>query len=82
MTNSHVIIDADWEDYVKRLLQVELTKKGMKYPDLAKKLSEIGIDEKPENINNKINRGSFRAVFLIQCLKAIGCKSLPIELEM
>lgn len=80
MTNALTNKNTDWEDYVKRLLQVELTKKGMKYPDLAKRLAEIGIEEKPENINNKINRGSFRAVFLIQCLKAIGCQSLPIEL--
>lgn len=69
-----------WKDYVKRLLQAELKKNGVNYQELAKRLERIGIDEKPENINTKINRGAFRASFLIQCLKACGCRDLNIEI--
>lgn len=70
----------NWGKYVKRLLQVELKKKGISYQELSKKLAQIDIKEKPENINTKINRGTFRASFFIQCLKAIGCRDLNIEL--
>ncbi|MGP1353950.1 MAG: DUF6471 domain-containing protein [Parasphingopyxis sp.] len=35
------------------------------------------MDSKP-NIRNKISRGKFTAVFLIQCLTAIGVTDLRI----
>jgi hypothetical protein len=34
-------------------------------------------DESAENIANKISRGKFTAVFLLQCLEAVGCKIDP-----
>ncbi len=70
----------DWEERVKRLLRAELARKGVKYPELSKYLARIGIEESAAAINTKINRGTFRAYFLIQCLTAIGCKKLDIEL--
>lgn len=75
-----VITNNQWKGYVKRLLKAELEKNGVNYQELAKRLAQIGLDEKPENINTKINRGTFRASFLIQCLKACGCRDLNIEI--
>ena len=46
------------------------------HPELAGKLAEIGIHDSEPNIRNKISRGKFTAVFLLQCLEAIGCSSL------
>ncbi|MGA3309798.1 MAG: DUF6471 domain-containing protein [Xanthobacteraceae bacterium] len=34
------------------------------------------------NIANKIARGSFTAVFFVQCLTAIGCRTLHLEDEV
>ncbi|WP_443019006.1 DUF6471 domain-containing protein [Sphingobium sp. MI1205] len=31
------------------------------------------------NIRNKLNRGKFTAVFLIQCLRAIGASALHLR---
>ena len=39
----------------------------------------MGIHETERNINNKISRGGFTAVFLVQCLAAIGCSSLELR---
>jgi hypothetical protein len=71
--------DRDWQAKVKGLLKAELKRRNVTYADLAAKLGEMGIRESPENIANKISRGGFTAVFLTQCLTAIGCQFLRLE---
>ena len=69
----------DWQAHVKGLLKAELKRRHVGYRDLAEKLGELGIHETEANIANKISRGGFTAVFLIQCLSAIGCHTIHIE---
>jgi 3-mercaptopyruvate sulfurtransferase SseA len=69
---------ADWEGEVKGMLKGEIKRRNMTYEQLAAKLAEIGVNDTARNIINKINRGSFSAVFFVQCLKAIGCNSLNL----
>jgi hypothetical protein len=71
----------DWQAKVKGLLKGELKRRNVTYADLAAKLGEMGIRESSENIANKISRGGFTAVFLVQCLQAIGCRSIQIDPE-
>ena len=71
--------DKDWQDRVKGLLKAELKRRNLGYRELAEKLTAIGIPETERNIANKIARGGFTAVFLVQCLVAIGCTSLRLE---
>ena len=40
---------------------------------------EMGVDEKEVNIRNKLARGKFSAVFLVQCLEAVGISSLRLD---
>jgi hypothetical protein len=70
--------EKEWEDKVKRLLKAELARKGMTYADLVGKLADIGVMDSEPNIRNKISRGKFTAVFLIQCLEAIGASELRL----
>jgi hypothetical protein len=70
--------EKEWEDKVKRLLKAELARKGMTYADLVGKLADIGVMDSEPNIRNKISRGKFTAVFLIQCLEAIGANELRL----
>nr|WP_246720865.1 DUF6471 domain-containing protein [Methylocystis sp. H4A] len=37
--------------------------------------------ETDRNLNNKISRGGFTAAFLIQCLEAVGCKTLHLDAD-
>ena len=74
-----VMSDEDWQERAKGLLKSELAKKGISYKRLAMKLQEIGIDENDRNIANKVSRGGFSAVFLLQCLAAINCTSLHLD---
>lgn len=71
--------DKDWQARVKGILKAELKRRGLSYRQLAERLEAIGIHESERNINNKISRGGFTAVFLIQCLQAIGCRQVAIE---
>lgn len=71
--------DKEWTDRVKGILKAELKRRNVSYKQLAEKLEELGVHESERNINNKISRGGFSAVFLIQSLQAIGCRSLGLE---
>lgn len=76
-----MVTDAKWQSKAKGLLKAELKRRDVSYKQLADKLEKFGIQETPENIANKISRGGFSAVFLLQCLEAIDCKSIQIGLE-
>ena len=67
-----------WAGYLKGLWKAELSRRDVSYHELAAKLNAIGVKETPENLTNKINRGKFSAIFLVQCLEAIGCKTLRV----
>lgn len=72
-------MERDWALYVKGLLRSEMARRQLSYQDLAEKLAAIGLDETEHNLRNKVSRGSFSAVFFVQCLRAIGCTSLRLD---
>lgn len=69
----------DWEAKVKGILKGELKRRNLSYADLAEKLAAVGIKDNERNIANKIARGSFTAVFFVQCLEAIGCETVHLS---
>ena len=69
----------DWNKKARGLLRAELVKRDISYEKLVNRLAEIGVEETLASVKNKISRGTFKASFLIQCLTAIGCKTLQIE---
>lgn len=71
--------DKEWEELVKGLLKGELKKRGVTYAQLVGKLADIGVMDSEPNIRNKLARGKFTAVFLIQCLEAIGSNGIRID---
>jgi len=70
--------EKQWENQVTGMLKAELSRKGITYAQLVGKLADIGVMESEPNIRNKISRGKFTAVFLAQCLEAVGCKTLTL----
>lgn len=71
--------EKEWEDRVKGLLKAELKRRNVTYAELVGKLADIGVMDSEPNIRNKISRGKFTAVFLIQCLTAIGAQSIRLD---
>ncbi len=79
-TNGVVMADnAEWEARVKAMLKAELKRRNVSYLQLVEKLAEIGVMDSEPNVRNKLSRGKFTAVFLIQCLEAIGASDLRLN---
>ena len=66
----------DWHGEAKGIIRGELKRRGMTYKDLAVALGKIGITDTEANLRNKISRGNFTAVFMLQCIDAIGATML------
>ena len=71
----------NWNDCAKRLLKAELVKRGVTHDRLVNLLTEVGVAETKAGIDSKISRGTFSAVFLLQCLNAIGCHNLSSAIQ-
>lgn len=69
----------DWNSRAKGLLKAEMAKRHMKAPDLAKALEAIGVEERADNLKNKIARGGFSAGFFLQCLAAMDVTTLHLD---
>jgi hypothetical protein len=69
----------EWEDQAKGLLKAELKRRNVSYAQLVEKMAAIGVIESEPNVRNKLSRGKFTAVFLLQCLHVIGAERLVIE---
>ena len=70
--------DTIWEAKVKGLLKAELKRRNVTYAQLVEKLAEIGVKETEPNVRNKLARGKFTAVFLVQCLEAVGADTIRL----
>ncbi|CAH2407928.1 DUF6471 domain-containing protein [Mesorhizobium escarrei] len=68
----------DWRGAVKGILKAELKRRNLSYAELAEKLRAIGIEDNERNISNKIARGTFTAIFFVQCMEAIGVRTIHL----
>lgn len=68
-----------WDARVKGILKAELKRKGVTYAQLVEKLAAIGVKETEPNIRNKLARGKFTAVFMLQILSAIGSRDIHLN---
>jgi hypothetical protein len=69
----------DWQAQAKGLIRAELARRQLSYADLAERLDTLGIKENERNLSNKINRGTFTVVFLLQVMKAIGVQTIHLN---
>lgn len=73
------MVDKDWQTRTKGILKAELKRRNVSYKELAAKLTAMGVPDSERNIANKIARGGFTAVFFLQCLVAIGAKTINLS---
>jgi hypothetical protein len=66
--------------WVTRAIRAEMVKRGITFGELAERLVLVGGDENERNLRNKIARGTFSAALFVQCMAAMGCKTLNIDL--
>lgn len=55
-----------------------MARHGLTYEDLSVRLAALGVNDSAVNLRNKVARGRFSAVFLAQCLTAIGTRTLRL----
>lgn len=67
-----------WEELAKNILRAAMMQRGVSYAALAERLEAIGVDDNELNLRNKVSRGRFTAVFLMQCLKALDAEWIHI----
>ena len=72
----------EWEDRATGILKAELARRKVNYVKLSELLNDAyGIQESQHNLSNKVRRGKFSAVFLLQVLKVIGCDRVEVSVE-
>ncbi len=69
-----MVTDEEWQTKARAILKRELAGDGIKRRELVERLAKIDVKETEQNIANKLSRGSFSAVFMLQVLEAIGKK--------
>ncbi len=69
----------EWAEQAKRIVRAEMVRRGVTYERLADRLDALGVHDTPVNMRNKIARGKFTAVFLLQVLEAIGADTLRLH---
>lgn len=74
--------EKDWEDLAKNILRAAMMQRGVSYAALADRLAAIGIEDNELNLRNKVSRGRFTAVFLMQCLNALGAEWIHIPASL
>lgn len=70
--------DKAWEETAKNMLRAEMMRRGISYATLAEMLSSIGVGDNELNVKNKVGRGKFSAVFLLQCFMALGVEWIQV----
>ena len=67
-----------WQNAAKDLLRTEMKRRGVSYEDLAHLMKDIGLVESSRALTNKVSRGTFSTAFFLQCMTALGVKSLVL----
>ena len=72
-------MEETWNGKSTNILKSILTRRNIKYHELAIKLNALGIEETQGSISNKISRGTFSFIFFIQCMEALGIKEIRLD---
>ena len=72
--------EEDGVQWVRGTIRAVMVKRRITFAELAKRLRDIGLDENERALRNKVARGTFSAVFFVQCLEAIGLDSLKLDM--
>jgi hypothetical protein len=74
--------EESWGPAVRGLIRVEMFRRGLNFAALSRALQNVGVTENERNLRNKVARGTFSAVFLVQCMVAMGVESIPLDANL
>jgi hypothetical protein len=64
---------------VRRLLRSQMAAKGIEYKDLAKRLKELGVDQRESTLRSKINNGTLGTQLFLYIQLALGTRDLHMS---
>lgn len=72
-------VNAEYEEKAKALLRFAMSQRGVGPEELADLLNKMGVEISAGGVANKISRGGFSSMFLLQCMDAleINLATLP-----
>ena len=68
-----------WAQAAAKIIKAEISKRNLTYKELVSKLKELGIEETEGSVKVKLARGTFSAIFFLQCLRSLGIKNLSLD---
>ena len=69
----------EWASIAKRHLKAEMVRSGVRFAELAKRLTDMGLPETEASVQIKVNRGSFPAWFFFAAMKALGVNTIRLH---
>jgi len=76
MIPSKVYSDREWRKEARLIIRGEMARREVGYKELARRLGGIGVEFEWKSLSNKISRGTFSAVFFLQCLHVLGVEQV------
>ena len=73
-----VPVNAEYEEKAKKLLRFAMSQRNVTPEDLAEKLNKMGVEISAGGVANKISRGGFSSMFLLQCMDALEINLVPL----
>ena len=70
-----------WQKEATGLLKSLLARDDVSYKGLSRLLAQYGLSENPEQLKNKINRGTFSFGFFLKCCYALGHTDVAFKLR-
>ena len=67
--------------WVTGTIRAVMVKRRMTYAGLVERLKALGVEENERALRNKVARGTFSAVFFVQCLEAMGLDTLRLDMH-
>ena len=61
------------------IIRAEMAKQGIKTKDICLMFKERGTKLDVQSFNMKISRGTFNAVFFLECLDILGVETLRLK---
>jgi hypothetical protein len=73
-------VKKDRSKIASKILKAEMAKRGLSFSDLIEKLAaEQNVHLQVTDLRARTSRGTFSALLFIQCLRAMGVKTLTLD---
>lgn len=77
-----IIVDSDWDyrlrEQATMLIRYMMLTKGVSYVELSEKLAKKGVHVTPRNLSNKVRRGNFGVVTLLQIMEVLEIDNISL----